>query len=367
MMKRPPLLGFMLIGLLLPPSSVAGWDEDTPGPANGDQADPSGMAKAFMEKPTALGIRFTPAMARAISLQVTRGMEPRYELEDDQVGEIRTIFQKHLMKLAHENAESGRDLIEMMLETMIENDGRFPRETAIRFAKKMKPLIPALNEFFAQTAAEIGRTMTIKQRLKLTKDMAGMTAGMVVFENRMKRWEEGKVGNNANPFFDPADEDPAQAQPEPEDPNEHPDHRRARREVERSWEWEVNRSRGWKRYVDQAIEYYGLDEAQSAAARAILKDCQERAKAIRTPDWRSRLKENRIAKRLSWRLGSKYGQGPWMYQLDQEYEKLMKPLKDLGEELKRRIERLPTTSQRQAARDAARKVFGERGVKLEPV
>ncbi|MFQ5501079.1 MAG: hypothetical protein ACE5EQ_02135 [Phycisphaerae bacterium] len=367
MKTRRHMLGFMFTCLMFLPSVALGADEHSPETTKPVKTDLTEKVEAAELKPTELGIRFTPAMARAMSMQVTKGMKPRYELSDDQAADVEGIFQRGLMKLAQENQETGRDLIEMMMETMIANDGRFPKEVAIEFSKKMKPLIPVLKEFFTETAGEIGKKMTIKQRLKLTGDMTGLTAGMAVFENRMKRWEEGKVGNNANPFFDPADEDPSLAESEPEDPNEHPDHRRARRNVERSLEWQINPNRNWKSYVDQAIEYYKLDEAQSAAARAILKECQDRAKTIKTPDWRKKLKENRIAKQMAWRIGGNYSQGPWMYQMDNAFEHLMKPLKDLGEELKRRIEGLPTTSQRSAARETARKAFGEKGVQLQPV
>jgi hypothetical protein len=35
--------------------------------------------------------------------------------------------------------------------------------------------------------------MTVTQRLKYTADVGVFAAGLLVFENRMKRWEEGKV------------------------------------------------------------------------------------------------------------------------------------------------------------------------------
>ena len=96
-----------------------------------------------------------------------------------------------------------------MLETAIENDGGFPKEAATKFGEMAQPMMPALRGFFTQTAGQVGKQMNIKQRLKLTGDMAMVTTQFAKFENRMKRWKEGKVGDNANPFWDSADEDPS--------------------------------------------------------------------------------------------------------------------------------------------------------------
>lgn len=313
-----------------------------------------------------IGVRFTPQMAQAISKQMTRQMKRRYELDDAQVESIQAIMERQLIKVVARNAEAGRDLIEKMMATMIENDGRFPKETAQEFAKDIKPLLPAIKDFFKESSAEVSKQMTVKQRMKLTGDMAGVTAGFAIFENRMKRWEEGKVGDNANPFFDSADRDPDKVE-EPADPNENPEYGRARRNVERWIEWQVEIDRNWEQYVTRAIEYYELNEEQANSARAILKECQERAKAIKTDDWRKRLKDNRITQQLSWGLKGDYGVGPWQNKLESEYERLLKPLKDLDAQFKKRIDALADSNQRAKADGVVRKQLSEKGVKNIPV
>ncbi|MFQ5430120.1 MAG: hypothetical protein ACE5E1_07405 [Phycisphaerae bacterium] len=344
-----------------PCPSVRAEDED----ASAENARPARLDEM---KPTTLGIRFTPGMARAIGLKLSEQMKSRYELDDAQVVDIQGILSRQLMDFVQTNAETGRDMIEMMMETMIEHDGSFPKEAAMKFGKMAEPLLPALRGFFTRSSAEIGKRMTIKQRLKFTGDMAGVTAGLLIFEKRMNRWAEGKVGDDANPFFDPAENEgpnPAEAAA-PEDPNEPPEHRKARKQVERWLKWQINIDRQWDDYVKSAAAYYDFDERQVTAAAAILKDCKQRAEAIKTPDWRNAILENRIARQLIWRIDSKFGQGPWMYHWERAYKKMMKPLEDLEVELKRRIEQLPTSKQRAAAQEAARKALAEKGVKRVP-
>lgn len=325
--------------------------------------------KSFEMKPTEIGVRFTPRMAQAMGHLFAREMKGQYELSDEQVNDVREIIATRLMKTVSNNAVTGRDMMEMMMETVMENDGRFPKESAQQFAKLAKPLIPALHDFFRETAGEIGKKMTVKQRLKFTADVAKATAGLAIFENRMKRWEEGQVGDGANPFWDPADNDPSKAgEAANEDPNEKPEHRQARQRAERqmSWQWDVEKS--WPAYVDQATEFYEFDEAQQNSAKAVLADMLQRAKAIKTPQWEENVRQNRIAQSLSWRAGgSRFSQGPWMFRLESQYDQLTKPLEDLSQELKRRIEQLPTTAQRTKAMEKVRQALGEKGLDKLPV
>jgi hypothetical protein len=305
-------------------------------------------------------------MAEAVSKQMTRQMKKRYELDDAQVESIQGIVQRQLTKLAAENAKAGRDLIEKMTATMIENDGQMPKEVATEFAKELKPLLPAIKGFFTESSSQISKQMSVKQRLKFTGDMAGVTAGFAIFEDRMKRWEKGEVSDGANPFFDRGDRD-ADKPKEPEDPNEHEEHRRARQNVERWIDWQIDLDRNWEQYVKRAIEYYEFNEKQTTAAQSILSECQDRAKLIKNDEWRQRIKENRVAQQLSWGLKGDYGVGPWQHRLESDYERLLKPMKDLDLELKKRIDALPDSQQRAAADSNVKKLLNEKGMKRIPV
>lgn len=352
---------WLLLGALLPIGGSSAVAQEPP-------ADPPPTADLSQMKATEVGVRFTPRMAEVIGKKFAEEMKGQYELDDKQAEEIQRIIGTQFMTFATKNAQNGRDLIEMMLETMMENEGRFPKDDAVQFAKMVRPMIPELQQFFTETAGKIGQKMSIKQRLKFTADATAATAGLAIFENRMKRWEEGKVSDNANPFWDSADDDPskAEAEPEVEDPTETPEHRQARKNVEHRMEWLIDLDKQWGGYVDRAIEYYAFDESQKTSAKMILDDCMARAQKIKTPQWRTSLMENRIAQRLSYGLPVEVYAGPWMYKLEAEYEKLRKPLTDLEKELKRRIDGLPTSQQRAAARETVRKSLEKKGVKRLP-
>lgn len=316
------------------------------------------------EAPTDIGVRMTPAIASAISSRMTEQMKDRYSLDDKQIEGVAGAIEQNIMKLAHENATVGRDAFEMMMATMIANDGEFPKESAVEFAKGIKPLIPALRQFFMDSAADVGKVMTLKQRLQFTGDMTALTAGIGVFEARMQRWEAGQVADGANPFFDrpgASDDDDAG---NPDEPREI---RRARRQVDRSMAWTINVETKWEQYVRNAIIFYDFDEEQQTSAKGILEECKTRAAKIKSDEWVAKYRSNRIADRLSWRLDSKFNNGPFKFQLERAYDKLMKPLNDIGEELKKRIETLPTSKQRFEARKAAERALQERGLDTFPL
>ncbi|RIK66223.1 MAG: hypothetical protein DCC65_10445 [Planctomycetota bacterium] len=361
--RRPalPLVHAVILVLLAAPLTAQETSEHLAPPPEDDPAS------RYM-KPTTLGLRLTPEIAGAMSRKIVENMSREYELSPDQAASIENIFQQRLMRFAHENEKTGQRMIEFMMATMIENDGRFPRDKAQEFAKMAKPMLPNLKQLVSDIGADVGKEMSMSQRLRFTGDMTKAAAGITIFETRMKRWEEGTVGENANPFWDPSEKDPSAVQTDSgEDPNEHPDLKRARLEVERWSLWEVNIDGEWPEYVKRAGEYYEFDEKQKTAAEAILKQCQERAGAIKSPEWTDRVKKNRIARRLTRRSRDEIREGPVAFALDQEYERLRRPLQELDAEFKRRIDELPDARQRAAAKDAARQMLSDRGMQEPPI
>lgn len=346
-----------------PPADDSGAGDQ---PAKDTDAD--APAKKRVEYgPTEIGVRMTPAIAAAMSHRMSEQMQQRYGLDDKQVEKISDTMQYHILKLAHENAEAGRDVFESMMAAMIANNGGFSRDQAVDFGKQIKPLIPALRQFFLDSSVDIGKDMTLKQRLKYTGDMTALTAGLGVFEERMNHWAAGEVKDGANPFFDrpvTSDDDDEPVEGESKEARRL---RRTRSEVERTMAWQVNVESRWEDYVRNAIVFYNFDEEQQTSARGILEECKARAAKVKTDDWLKAYRDNRVAARLSWRLDSKFNNGPFRFQLDRAHDKLMKPLEDIGEELKRRIETLPTTKQRHEARKETERVLAEQGLDKVPL
>jgi hypothetical protein len=348
-----------------PPAEAGGRGEDIR--EEGFREKDAGDDETDYMKPTSVGIRMTPQIAGAMGKRFSEGMKERYDLDADQVEAVGEVITRRLMRFSHENEASGQAMFEMMMATMIEHDGRFPRETAQEFAQLAVPFVPKLQRFVTDCASDIGHEMGVGQRLKFTGDLTAAAAGITVFQNRMKRWQEGRVGDNANPFWDPADDDPSKAGPEPSDPNETPELRRARLDADRWMQWRLDIDGDWNRYVQQAAEYYAFDEAQRAAAEAVLKDCRGRLTAIKSDDWQDRVRKNRVARSLIRHVRDERTGGPWLFALEMEFNRLEQPLTDLDRELKKRIDGIPNSDQRAAARQAVRELLAERGMKDPPI
>jgi len=362
-----PLAAVLVCSLLVASTARAQESRQPEESAPADSRGGSAKSEADIMRPTELGLRFTPKMAQAMSHKFVEQMTKRYELDEKQAGAIQSIMVRQFMTFAHENEKSGRDMIELMFATMIEHDGRMPKEEAMEFARMSEPLSANLKKLFTNGAAEIGQEMSMTQRLKFTGDVTAAAAGLTIFETRMKRWRDGKVSEGANPFFDPPGVDPndEKAEPPPEDPSEPKERRDARQSVERWIDWQISPDNNWEGYIKAATEYYKLNEKQVTSAQAILKDCQEQAKKIKSPQWRSQIIENRITQRLTQR-NADVGDGPWMFSLEEEYRRLLKPIEDLSRDFKRRIDSLPDSAQRAAARESVRRKLEDKGIKHVP-
>ncbi len=347
------------------PDATQPADTATPAAPNPPQLNFEAPETEVEMKPTELGVRFTPGMANAIAKQMSREMKGRYDMSDDQVQQAQEILSRNMMKMAQNSQKVSREVWETFMESMIANEGSFSKEDGQRWAKSMNKLLPDIKTFLTTSASQIGKTMTLSQRLKLTAEMTAVSAGFVTFEERMKRWEKGDMPDFANPFMEPRAQPPRQNSTA--NAAETEEVRRARSRVERRVEFEVGVDDRWTGQVESAIEYYGLNEAQAKSARAILKDALEQAKQVKTPEWTERLRRNRTAAAVSNRASKNLREGPWMWQLDREYEEILKPLQDIGRDMRIRVDELAESVQRAKSAEQARQELVKAGLELPPM
>jgi hypothetical protein len=310
-------------------------------------------------KPTDLGLRFTPGMAQAIADRFSEQMQRRYEMDDEQSSRAREIMAKNLMKLAQDTQYHGRAAFELFIENMIANGGRFTKEDGQKWAKHMLPVLEEMKKSTMTSASQIGQQMSLSQRLKLTGEMAAFSAAFVTFESRIKRWSEGDLPDLANPFEEPRNQMPVES-------SEPPRVREARDRAEQRLRWETDVEKRWTDYVEAAITFYEMDEAQTTSARSILKESLERARSVRTPEWTERMRQNRTTANLSQRLPRELWNGPWMWQLDREYEDLLAPLQEIGREMRQRIDEIILTNQRERALEQVREEIRKAGYQAPP-
>jgi hypothetical protein len=124
----------------------------------------------------------------------------------------------------------------------------------------------------------------------------------------------------------------------------------------------------WEQYTADFIKTYRLNDEQSEKAMAILHDCQDRARAyldkhkVEFEEYEKR-RENTLPK-------DKPADVDVAKELREQKTKLMQPIEDIFEdELKPRLDRLPTTAQRKIgdAEKAAEEARHQKAVASQPV
>jgi hypothetical protein len=316
-----------------------------------------------MAKPTEHGMRFTPEMARAISqLYVNEVFVPRYKLPEENVQEATEAMAQRFMEAAHSvDAAENRDAIEQMYAGFMSGlaEKNMPGFMTPKMGKAVstgvKPMIPAIRDLIKNVGRDIRPMLPMKQQLKLGADLLSAGTALDAFENTLDKWEKGEV----KPWGDPFKSEDEQLQL---DENGESEALREAREVangaleRRQW---VNQ---WKNYVEQAIEYYQLDDPQAATAQSALREILQQENLIwQDENWRNAIYRNRLWNRLVIELVQARNNHPVRYAIEKQYEDLMRPIDDLGEELRRKIDQIPTSQQKRAARKWVEQRLAEQG------
>ena len=344
------------LGLLM--GVMIGWM-----PVIGQDSPPSYEGREDPYRPTEYGIRFTPSMARAMAQHFAKDVAVRrYQLDDSKVEEVTNTVSRKLMEMAHKldkgnYNESLEKMVNKIMEAEIDADrngsppGIHPK-SAKAMAEAMKPFTPLLREAFQGIAQEIRPMLGAKEQLKLGADMLAFQTGLDAFEKNMQRWETGDV----QPFENPVQ--PSQAPVLDKDGQSQAyasAKKLAEREVE-SGEWIQ-----WQMYVEDAKKLYGFDESQAATADSVLRECLDRVKTLsQDPHWRDTVFRNRVWRQMLWDLQPSVVH-PLRSYLDDTYGGLQQSVRSISQELKRRIDAIPTGSQRQTADERIIKLLHAQG------
>lgn len=186
---------------------------------------------------------------------------------------------------------------------------------------------------------------------------AALEAAHAAAEAR-QREENGEAPQNS-PGAEPAPDAPQPgAQPaEAPDPNNRGHERRGERGSKVS---EKNFESEWQKYVREFIDKYRLNEQQSQKANLLLGEAENRARQTVSS---KETELARIDKRETELKAATTGRGKEkdnpsakeLAELARKREAIIAPLGKLFDELKEKLEKLPTRAQRKAADDAARK------------
>lgn len=330
--------------------------------AEASAQEPDGPTADRMEQPTEQGIRFTPGMARAMAdLYVQQVFQPRYELDEAEVGEANERVARRLMQLAHHLDEQGHEAgIEKMVEQMMKSQaeggqgGRagMPPEVARAMGETLGPMMPSVRQMMRGVAQDLRPMLSPRQQLKFAAEMMAAETAMDAFEKTMDRWASGDVDTFGDPFTDPGEA-----------------RSRALERARQRAQGEIDRSsfEQWKRYVEEAKGFYEFDDAQAAAADSLLREAIDRAtQIVEDPAYRDRIHANRLLFHLLGMMDI-HRTHPLHYDLEQAYERHVDPIQRIEEELRRKVDGVATRNQRQAAMARITEHLAEAGYTEEPL
>ena len=327
--------------------------------ANGPPDDP-------MAAPSEYGIRMTPGMARALSKEIVKDVfVRRYELDEAKVDQASELMARRLMQYAHQNEEGGQELFEFFFSEMTNRvagsrgqDSGLPREVMQGLGTRLLPVMPSIRETANGIMQDVRPLLSFKQQLKLTGEVAMVNVALDAFEKNMQSWAKG----DADPFSDPFRSEETDLKKD--DKGETRASRNAKTSAEaqsKAPPWS-----DWGDYVEEAKKYYELDPSQAAAADSLLREYQERAQFAMGGEagWHDKAYRNRLLCSMTSSLRGRWG-NPLRVLLDRDFERLKEPVAALANEMKLRIEQIPTQAQREAAERRMLMALKEKGFNLE--
>jgi hypothetical protein len=300
-----------------------------------------------MSYPTEAGFRFTPGIARLFARQFAEhGLINHYNMDKSKTDEVTEKVARRLMQMFHQTDGPGQELFERYMEEQLNAQARgeqgfVPKAFSKEFADRVRPLLPAIRELGKGVAQDIRPMLPLKQQLKMAGEMMAFNAGLDAFDQMMEQWSNGQADNTADPFNDSDKEVKLDEQGQSEALKRA--RQRAQTEVDKGMKDD------WTRYVKDAKEFYGFDVPQKATADSILRECLERADAIASDSsWQARYYRDRLWQNMITRLPNGWNH-PLRRLIEQDQEDLKTQFKVIEEELKNRIDRIPTEAQRRAA------------------
>ena len=294
----------------------------------------------------ALELKVEPRVVRGIAQRYGEILAERYELTPQQREHIEAALSRRLLTEAVKHQQACQAVMEATMTSLLTSGGQWTPAVAKDFGRRIQPALPAMRTSIGKLAEEIRGEMTLAQKARFTADFAAFSAGYAVFESRMKKWSEGKVGDNPNLFWVDESEDPPTTRPDGK--IESRDVARARLDAQQMMKWSVSgRSEQWADYIERVRKCYGFTDQQMESARAILKDTRVRFAALSTPERLREIEDAELIPRVLW--GSKRDElrgSPYVQELARRASELRQPFDNLDTEFRRRINELADSAQR---------------------
>lgn len=264
----------------------------------------------------------------------------RYELDDEQRSNVREAVAKRWGTFLDENRSTIQPLVNEFVEMRMELEPP-GKEQVQEWAKRTMPVFEQVREQLNAGTAEFREILNPRQRAKFELDALRFGVGLQVAQRKLEQWQKGEF--ESVEFWEPTG--PARRHRHME--------RRHRRAAEAAkvaktapepeeTDQIVLELTAWDKYVREFIRIFNLDEGQRTTVLSVLSELKGRAIAHRD---RHRLDIAGLEQRIATFTGSDEETA----ELKKQLTALYGPIDEMFQELKRRIEQIPTVTQRAEA------------------
>jgi hypothetical protein len=279
------------------------------------------------------------------------------ELDDDQTARIRERMLERWPKFLKENREKIQPVMVEFIEMRLEMQPP-DKERVQAWAKNAGGVLDLFRGQINDGIEDFRKELNPLQRAKFEKNVLEFSAGLQVAESKIKQWERGEFEERE--FWDPprSERRRRRAMEAAEEARRAADEAAAAAKDEISKELDA-----WDAYVQDVIRMYELDDAQRTSALSLLKEMKERATTYRD---RNRERIDRLERRvieLQERNARNEDTKADMETLSEQLVEVYGPIDGFFEELKRRVDAIPTREQTDRHE---RRVKAEEAAKASP-
>ncbi len=295
---------------------------------------------------------------RLVNLMLVRWAERvshKYELDDVQRAKVREVVTKRWSGFLTQNRSSIQPIVNELIEMRLELQP--PTKDRVQaWAERAMPLLEKVREQFDQGTAEFRKVLTPLQRVEFEVDALKIGIGMKLAEQKLQQWKKGKY--EQGDLWEPPSAQRRRRRSERRDAGppaadfgtrgSQPDRTGAAGSLPAGasttpppdqTDQIALELQAWDRYVEEFIRIYALDEGQRDAVRSVLSELKDRAIAHR-----DRRRDDMAD--LEQRIETFTGNDDELADLKQQLTELYGPIDDMFQELKHRIEQIPTQKQR---------------------
>ena len=305
-------------------ATIAIWSGD---PEHEERTD---AARGTTESVALDGFWPTPKMMESLLLRWADEIATQYDLNDDQSKRIQEVILSRWPKFLNDRRSILQPLINEHFELRLALEPPDPSEVQ-DWAERALSLFDEVQAQFEETRLQLRDHLDPVQQARFDLDAMKMGVGLEVFKAKLKAWRRGEFKEHE--WWDPTPRVRRSRGAGKEKPSASKESETfAPTQAKMKIDEEFLR---WNLYVAEFIEQFHLDDAQSEAARSILRECKQRA-LDHHDRYRARLEQ--LEKDLA-------GDKQPTEQQQQEMLALYEPIDAIFTELKTRLEQIPTTTQ----------------------